>query len=426
MKGKLLFFVGFLAFFLNMQFNFFHLIEKDVFNDSGREISETLVTGKLLNSTNGNIFEDGGFPGTFILKDSKILNYNRNDYGRESHEKYLGNETVEKGSYVPYQTQIGGQALFYAAFQQLFPFSHATDFQIFGILNSLLLSLCFAGFVNWIHRRFGFPTATLSAFFMLFNFWLFLYGRSIWWCNWVYFLPLVYGLHFFENEKIVNPKKYILVMAILFFIKFWFTGFEFITTFLISSSVPYLLYQFKNCTNFYRNFILQHFIITAIPLLLILSFFLFQFYLVTGNFSQGIVHLKEAFLRRTSDGYSYPETSKQLNFLKNYHLDIIVRYLGNSVITRSFVTIPFAILFSAGLLSGVFLYTKKIERRFIWITLFSFLAPLSWLVLFKEHAHIHTHIDFFVWYLPTGLFLIILVTLALQNIFVRSNKNATI
>lgn len=417
MKDKLLFFVCSVFFFLNTQFNFFHLAEKDIFQDSDREISETLITGKLLNSEVA-IFEDGGFPGVFVIKNSEYKSYNRSGYARESHEKYLHDEQVEKHAYLPYKTQIGGQGILYSFFQKTFSLPHSVNYQIFRSFNSLILSICLAGFVMRIRKKFGFRVAVISAFLILVNYWIFLFGKSIWWCSWVYFLPLVFSLRFFEGKKHPNFRKYILYMSLLFFIKFWFTGFEFITTFLICSAIPYIYYHLENSRDFYLKFIGRHFVITIVPLLLMLVFLLFQFNILTGSFSAGAEHLQDAFLRRTSDGYHYPDSMQTMNSLKKLHIDIIVRYLGNSFISRHLFNfpVPFLVIFLMGLFSGIYLFFKKIERKLVFITLFSLAAPLSWLVLFKQHAHIHTHIDFIVWYLPTLLFVIILISLTIDNL----------
>lgn len=424
MKEKIFFFVCTITFFLNIQYNVFQFATQDFFNDSNREISETLVTGRLLNAAQGSLMENGGFTGVYVSVYNDFVPYNRSKTSRDSHEKYLKNILEVKKKYYPYKTQIGGQALLYALFQKISPFSFTTNFIIFRSFNSFMLSFCLASFLFWAKRKFNFQTAILSFLFLLPNYWLFLYGKSTWWCNWVYFLPFVSALFFFEKNKTPNFLRYILMMGILFFIKFWFTGFEFITTFLIASVIPYLYYQYKNTTPFYILFAARHFVITLIPVLLTISFLLFQFYLETGDFHKGINHLADAFSRRTNSGYNYSENMKNLIHLKKYHLDILIRYAGNSFLSPEIIgiKIPFLIIFSVGFLSGLYLYLKNIDRKLVLATLFSFLAPISWLILFKQHAHIHTHIDFFVWYVPSLLLLIVMISLTLTHIFSKFEK----
>lgn len=416
MKEKFIFFLFACVFFLNTQFNLFHFIPQDRFEYSKLEVSETLVIGKLLNSEHGSVFDNGGFTGTFYFEKDTAP---RTVIGKKSYEKYLNNISSSKYFYAPYKTQIGGQAILYSYIDKIFNLDNPVSITVFRMLNSLALSILLTLFLVWSKKKFGIAIAVTAFVLLLPNYWIFLYGKSTWWCNWVYFLPFVYGLFFFEKNTTPDFKKYMAVFSSLFFIKFWFTGFEFITVFLISSSVPYLYYRFENTFSFYLQFIKRHFIVVIIPLSLSVLFQMYQFYLLSGDFKDGISHLIDAFGRRSSSGYSYGENMSYLTVLKKLHADIIARYLGNSFINKEifFIKFPFAVILLAGLFCSVILYRKNIERKLIWITWFSIAAPFSWFILFKEHAHIHTHIDFFIWYCPFILLLILLISLTLNSFF---------
>ena len=415
MKEKFIFLLFTIIFFLNIQFNLFHLIPREKFKYSKLEESETLVIGKLLNSQHGSVFDDGGFTGTYY---SDYIS-GRKTGGKKAYEAYINNKVPTKYSYDAYKSQIGGQAILYSIFDKVFDLDNKINLEIFRMFNSLSLSILLALFLVWVKRKFGIMTSVISFLLILVNYWIFLYGKSTWWCNWVYFLPFVYGLFFFEKYKSANFRRYIIVFSILFFIKFWFTGFEFITVFLIGSSIPYLYYIFENKLSFYVQFIKRHFIITIIPLLLSVLFQLYQFKLLAGSFKAGILHLADAYSRRSSGDYFYEEKFSYLNQLKKYHLDIITRYVGNSFINEdlTFVKVPFLILVIAGIISSVILFIKKRERRLAAVTWFSIAAPFSWFILFKEHAHIHKHIDFFVWYCPFLILIILLISLTLNFVF---------
>jgi hypothetical protein len=420
MKKKFIYLLFTVAFFLSTQFNLFHLIPKEKFEYSKLEESETLVIGKLLNSQNGSIFDDGGFTGTYHYEK---IDSGRGVDGRKSYAKYINNEIPEKKYFDTYKSQIGGQAILYSIFDKIFRLDNKTNILIFRMFNSLALSIALTYFLVWIERKFGIATAITSFFLLLFNYWLFLYGKSTWWCNWVYFLPFVYGLFFFEKYKTTHFKRYIITFSLLFFAKFWFTGFEFITVFLICSSIPYIYYVFENKISFYLQFIKRHFIITIIPLIIAILFQLFQFKLLTGNFKDGIAHLTDAYTRRSSGDYFYEKEFGYLNNLKKYHLDIITRYIGNSFINEdfTFVKIPYLVIIIIGIVCSVILYTKNIERKLVGITWFSIAAPFSWFILFQQHSHIHNHIDFFVWYCPFLLLLILLISLTF-NLLLKTSK----
>lgn len=409
-----------ILFFLNTQFNTFHLIPEEKFEYSKLEESETLVIGKIMNSEHGKIMDDGGFTGTYYFKSS---GNGRSVVGKQVYEKYIRNEIPEKTAYDPYKTQIGGQAILYSLFDRAFGLDNAINLDLFRIFNSLSLSILLSLFLYWISQRFNFRVSVITFLLLLPNYWLFLYGKSSWWCNWVYFLPFVYSLLFFEKNKNPSFKKYIFSLSFLFFLKFWFTGFEFITVFLISSSIPYIYYRFENKISFYWNFTWRHFIILTIPLLLNISFLLYQFYLLTGSVQNGIYHLKDAFTRRSSSEYFYEPNQHHLILLKKFHLDIITRYLGNSFVNEdlTFIKIPFAVILLTGIICSVYLYLKIIDRKLVFTTWFSILAPFSWFILFQQHAHIHKHIDFFIWYCPFLILVILLISLTL-NSFLKTSK----
>ncbi|MCW3161009.1 hypothetical protein [Chryseobacterium oryctis] len=413
MKHKLIFFVFAILFFCNIQFNSFHLIPKERFEYSLVEVSETLIIGKLLNSRQEGIFADGGFTGVFYVDEDFS---NRSVAGKKSYAKYINNERPKKYAYWAYKSQIGGQAILYSIFDKTFGLDNKTNITIFRVANSILLSVLLTLFLFWVKIKFGMRTCVISFLLLLSNYWIFLYGKSTWWCSWVYFLPFVYSLFFFErNKENFNAKKYVFVFSFLFFVKFWFTGFEFITVFLISSAIPYIYYLFENKLAFYIKFIGRHFLIVAFPLVLSILFQLYQFKLLMGSFKDGIYHLIDAYSRRANGEYSYSGDYAYLNTLKQYHLDILFRYIGGSFINEDFIKLPFFVIIVLGIISSVFLYVKNIDRKLVITTWFSIIAPLSWLILFKEHAHIHVHIDFFIWYCPFLILLMILIALAISS-----------
>lgn len=417
MKNKFIYLLFIFLFFCNTQFNLFHLIPKERFEYSKVEVSEMLIIGKLLNSQQGGIFEDGGFTGIFYT-DRDFSS--RNLAGKKSYAKFVNDEHPKKYYYWAYKSQIGGQAILYSVFDKIFGLDNNVEILIFRMLNSLSLSVLLTLILVWVKRKFGLVTCVISFLLILPNYWIFLYGKSTWWCNWVYFLPFVYSLFYFEKNKgDYSIKKYISIFSLLFFVKFWFTGFEFITVFLISSAIPYIYYVFENKLYFYFKFIWSHVLIVVIPLILTVLFQLYQFKLLTGNFGDGIAHLVDAYSRRANGEYIYKGDYAYLNTLKQYHLDIILRYVGGSFINEDFIKLPFIVIIILGIISSVFLYVKNIDRKLIATTWFSMAAPLSWLILFKEHAHIHPHVDFFIWYCPFLILLIIVISLALSFFFKR-------
>ena len=58
--------------------------------------------------------------------------------------------------------------------------------------------------------------------------------------------------------------------------------------------------------------------------------------------------------------------------------------------------------------------TSKI-KALIFTTLFSFLAPISWFVVFKAHSFKHIHMNFIVWHMPFIIFGFILLGLFFKD-----------
>ena len=54
------------------------------------------------------------------------------------------------------------------------------------------------------------------------------------------------------------------------------------------------------------------------------------------------------------------------------------------------------------------------SRKATW---FSFLAPLSWFVIFKAHSHCHTHMNFLVWQMPFTILGVALCGVASRGLF---------
>ena len=124
--------------------------------------------------------------------------------------------------------------------------------------------------------------------------------------------------------------------------------------------------------------------------------------------------------RTHGDAASYPEV--YANSLKTDVLTVIKKYLNGFIfdfsqkdinlhlkIKYQTVIIIFAFFSLFTLLFYFYFHkSKSFElsdsiNKLLALTLavwFSFLAPLSWMVVFKGHAYIHTHMNFITWHMP--------------------------
>ena len=143
----------------------------------------------------------------------------------------------------------------------------------------------------------------------------------------------------------------------------------------------------------------------AAVFILILSY---QFSLETGKASGGFAHFENAFHRRSDGNFVFKNSNALLDFLSVFRLDLVCRYLGNSVFDFECIKLPIKIPFAVS--PAVLSFTlHKSYGTLVAISWLSIAAPLSWLVILRQHAHIHTHIDFMIWYYPFLLFVFLII-----------------
>ncbi len=417
--NKYLLIFSFLFLFLSFSFNSFSILSNDKYEWSKHEISESLILGRLLNSQNYSILDEGGFPGQYITDSTEYSN--RDLRVNNQFKNYFEESKQLKIGYNIYTSQIGGQGVIYSIFQNLFHFTNETNYKIFRYFNTFLFSLVLILFIYWASLKFGTFSSIVLFLFIFFSPWLVLLARSIWWCNWSYLVILVIMLIYVYKCQDIYSFKYYFLYSILIFLKLWFTGFEFITVVLIASTIPMLFFALNN--HFVLKKIIKilglHISIAIIPIFLCIMILIFQNYLLTGNWKDGIMHFLDAFKRRSLD--TYEQQIPLLENLQKFRLDMVVAYLGNNAFEIGFldskIKIPFLTLILVNIICSLFLVRKNLEKykNICLVTAYSILAPLSWLVIFNQHAFVHKHIDFMIWYYPYLLFVFLLVGISLNE-----------
>ncbi|GAB4418062.1 MAG: hypothetical protein Kow002_04800 [Anaerolineales bacterium] len=266
--------------------------------------------------------------------------------------------------------------------------------------------------------------AALTLLFISISPWMTLLGGSIYWQLWVFYLPFVTFL-FIANR--LNDREILFAVLIFSLLKILFTGFEFITTFFLMMSVPFVYFAVKDFwppSAFFKKAICFIFgsisaVLTGLMLLAI------QISFVDGNFASALKYLWFAFGKRTFEtGQTY--TEPYASAIKSNVFDVIKKYLDGPVFARPFTYasavepakisytnfIFWFIIFSIliFIMKKAWSSTEKsVARPLLAVTWYSIFAPLSWFVIFKAHAYIHISLDFMVWNMPFMLFGIALV-----------------
>lgn len=120
--------------------------------------------------------------------------------------------------------------------------------------------------------------------------------------------------------------------------------------------------------------------------------------------------------------------------------------IANKLISRQniFLTIAFSALFLSYTLNITYLFViilaaiacilvsilsrnllnndRNNNTALVITTLISILAPLSWFVIFKEHAVVHMILDYIVWYIPFLLYAFAAIGQAIHLLFCKKNK----
>lgn len=398
---------------------------------------EALVVGKMARAEKDGLFVASGFPGISYDKnqitDTAIL-ANRdkiedlyvrdnivNQFKFDQIKYYEGNKDLP-ADYCVYVSHPGGQAMFYYLVQKILPFEKGTRYQILRLLNSMLLALTFVLFIGWVYRNFGFAPSLVTFFFIFTSSWFVLFsGNGLWWSLWNFFLPFMVMLLLLEKRcnkpQSVSDTKIFVFLFLALVIKFAFSGLEFVTTSLLTPFVPVVYYYWLEKKSF-KAFLTYCFKIGLVVTASVVTQFAILFVqlrALLGTFEQAYQYIVDAFVRRASfnnglNTYDHGERfadSDSLSFLWN---NVIKDYLRGDVYFFGFIESYFQFFFAylIGLVlvfaTLVFFLTRnssdKKYKSLIIATLASVLCPLSWLVIFKEHAFWHPQMDYIIWYMP--------------------------
>jgi hypothetical protein len=154
----------------------------------------------------------------------------------------------------------------------------------------------------------------------------------------------------------------------------------------------------------------------------------YQISAVTGSFKKGLHHIFIYSVGKRTHGNpnDYPQVYvESLNAdtfgVVNRYLKGIIFDFNNLFYTSShLLKVEYITVIVLFLVSSCLIYLSKywVEKFFFRkisqnrrkltalsiTTWFSFLAPLSWIVIFKGHSYIHTHMNYITWHMPFTFF----------------------
>jgi len=378
-----------------------------------------LTCGRLAQSNTHGIFSNSGLPGTVDLHHGRdipsVQPYNC--------EAYIN--AVEPQIFYRYSSQVGLQGIVSSIFASLTSFSNQDTLNalqaVTAFTTALILSLLLLG----ILREYGslamiFCTISIISSDIITNF-----GSSVFWSLWSFYLPLLGITYLLSNaHKTDDSQRWLywtLIFATFALIKCLFSGYELVTPAFVMMTVPIVYFAVRD--NWPADQFLRWFSASVAGALasLIASFAILslQVYLLPGQqgLLSGLRHIQNRATERT--GFESVDISV---------IDVIWQHLTSVAITALSLNVTFLQLIAViGVFSIVLLFSTRMDdtpkhHALLVATWFSFLAPMSWFVLFKQHAYHHSFVTLS-WYMPFIPLGFALVGTTLQHLFTTFRRS---
>ena len=374
---------------------------------------ESLVVGRLVKSNQDGIFSAGALLG---IGDITV----QLDFGKKNiiHQYEIYKSGGEFKTFLEYKSFPGFQGIIFSVFDKITKFHPNTNIKIFRVSVALTSAMVLALFAIGLYFEFGWGAYILAILFIVFSKWFILPGGNLYWNLWSFYLAPVLITFLLERNARTRDYPVSKVHWILFtttVIKILFSGFEFITTQLIMTTVPFVYFAKRD--NWGSRVFLRRVIwvclILFIAVIVGLCVLMFQISAVEGGASGAIAYILKTLNHRMAGS---PEnfTGIYAESMKANTLIVIWNYFNIPAMSIGFSnvkwTVTFLHLFTLFFVcTGIFIFSYEKHLSFdsmqkgkalaiaVW---YSILAPLSWLVLFKPHSYIHTFLNPIIWQMP--------------------------
>jgi hypothetical protein len=384
--------------------------------------SESLVIARMVESRQHGLLSQNGLLG---WGDVNPLDLNQSDYENQ-YDIFLSGGTFN--SYSLYKSASGAQGLIFSVLQQVSPLTPAMDLRNFRGLLALLLAAVISAYVLWTFQEFGLVTAIFVVATAILSHWITLFGRNLFYFIWASFLPLVLMTWYLDARARQQRAPGIGLATVAFagiLFKCLVNGYDFIIPALSMPVIPLVYYALRD--GWHGKAVARQSAILILGMgaavavsILILAV---QLRASEGSFIGGLSSIFSTFNRRTyADPDLFPAYAESLQ--ANPWLVLWTYFTDDSAI--GVLGITFGHL--AGVLAAVtgayivlvnrwperFTDTQK-SKALIIATWMSFLSPISWFLLFKGQAYVHTHTNYLAWHMPFTLFGYAMLAWIIQN-----------
>lgn len=409
----------------------------DWFQSHQRDM-ESFVLGRIVATRQQGMFSYGGLTGWGNTESCP----RGGCIGGPQYEAFLQDTPLIR--FTPYLSQTGGQAMLLGLLDQALSIPPTAKLDLFHGLTSLLAALALTLIVLWFSLEFGLTAGLFVLGSTVLSQWLTVFGRNLWWSIWAFYLPMLV-LAFYLRGRTARPPWCALSSVVFptILLKCTINGYEYITTTIVMMLMPLVYYGLARRWGL-RNLLVGLLVAAAASLMAVLvsvAILSAQIAAVKGTFADGPAYLFYTLAKRTyADPALFP--SEYQASLRAGVLEVLLPYLRGYffnlnnwwIVPSAFVTrflFKIRYLYLIGLFCGAGLLLWQVDVRsrqdrsrqgdlaLVWTTWLSILAPLSWLVIFKAHSSIHTHMNFLVWQMPYTLFGFALTGVTIQRVAKR-------
>lgn len=393
---------------------------------------DRLVVARLVKNRQDGFFSSGGLLG---LGDTPELNY-FSATQRHQYNAYINNDFFY--TYTLYKSNPGFQGLTYGILDTLINIPNEQKLLLYrgltAILSALSLGLIFAFIVN----EFSMLAGLSMLFFSAVSIWIVLPAGSIFWNLWAFFAPFVTALYLLANSKSMRQYPALKIYILLFIttlLRIILSGFDLITTGLIMTVTPFIFYGIYEKWD--RKIFIERFTKTGVSLSLAtitgLTIMSFQIASTDPEITNVFAYIANRFGHHFAGNSEY-YTVGGIEATKIETIEIISKYLAVPAINIPWPGDDLQVLYSHIIMLFIFftaIYFVINQNRtrhsrkgiaLVATTWISLLAPLSWILIFKPHSIIHTHVNSMGWQMPFTLFGFALCGYVISDLFKRDTS----
>lgn len=412
--------IGFLLLVLNFSTNLLNLGgNKDLANMNSflyfQSDSEYLTLSKIINDKYD--LKDSKYGLLILKKDNAWINY---DYILNNNLNF-DKEQLKDFDVSLYKSQVGIQGYTISfLYNKLHLGINKIRIILVSLLAVILLYIC-----KYIAKKFNKKLAFIFFIVFLLSPWICAFARNLYWVEFTWFLPMLFGLILSINYK--NKKILIPCIFISIFIK-CLCGYEYITVIMLSTII-FMLYDFifqkANRKEIFKTII----VVGVTALLGFLSALMIHSYIRgNGNIISGIniVYNEDVTRRTLAAGGTEEFTGIVLESLKASPLTTLKKYFSwNTNIISGISGSFFILLFvsSAFMLIFNLLIKKKNSINDLILYILFFITCISWFILASPHSYIHTHMNYVLWYFGFIQFMLYIIVDFIINIIFNNKKN---